>query len=395
MPLDTSIALGVQPPQVQAFNPSAMMDMQAQMEQRRSVAGLNALRGQLLQQEMSKNALAMQGQGLTNQKTSAEIKGVLSDNDLKKINATKAQLEQTDALISRAGSPEAVLATFDNPTVASAIKTIGGDPSKSKQDFATMLENPAYGPDPLTRFNNAKMHMSSGIMATQKHLSDMTSAQATQTTLEPDVTGQLMAVNKATATGVPVTQANGAPVITVPKGQLTQAQMLNEKRSAGNDYNTATDALRNIQDVSRTVDNLEKSDLSGVTGYASKLPSFGEKSLKAESQIETLKGKMTALGKTLSASTGKLGNLAVQEYQMLRDQVANFDPYKGEAATRQQLADIKASMQRIENGVRDVYTRTYGGADNPFTQFRELPKDIGSGGGNAPAGFEGWTIKEK
>lgn len=60
MPLDTSIALGVQTPQVQTINPMNIMDVMAQAQQRRENAQYNAMRGQLIQQEMQKNALAMQ-----------------------------------------------------------------------------------------------------------------------------------------------------------------------------------------------------------------------------------------------------------------------------------------------------------------------------------------------
>ena len=188
-----------------------------------------------------------------------------------------------------------------------------------------------------------------------------------------------------------------APVVTKPPvGNLTEAQKFKVKSDTSKDYASATETLRNVQDVVRTADELKKADLSGVTGYMSKVPSFSKESTIAESNIATLKGKMTAVAKTLSAATGKLGNLAVQEYQMLQDQIANFDPYKGEAATRKQLDDITSTMKRIENSVRDAYSKEYGGEDNPFPQFRELPSNIGAADkGTHPADIQDLLNKYK
>ena len=190
----------------------------------------------------------------------------------------------------------------------------------------------------------------------------------------------------------PPVQANAlaaapdAPIITkAPTGGLTEAQKFKIKSDTSKDYAIATETLRSIQDVTRVVDKLEKADISGVTGYMSLAPSLTEESTIAESNIEGLKAKMTALAKVMSAATGKLGNLAVQEYQLLQNQIDTFDPYKGEVATRDQLSNIKNTMKRIEFVVRDVYSKEYGGEDNPFAQFRELPTDVGGEANDAPA----------
>jgi hypothetical protein len=452
MPLDTSIALGVQAPQVKAVDPMAIYQM---MQDRQA----NALRTQALQQDMAKNAMIMQnteedrriaaatraeaarraaeerrlqvefmrdvqsgftpaknaimgpgtiqgstpaqfdptavknrllargnvgglktysdmleqfakqqeaegkatGQGLTNKKIEAETAGL----NLKNVTD---QLAQLNAGIERAAAPEEIDALFDGN--AEAIRATGKTPEMSKATFRELAGR--------VGFDNAKMQVAQGIMATQKHLNDMLTGQAGRSEVTQDAAGNQIIIDKAANTAMPVTTPEGAPIKSVTKGGLTEAQRLREKRATGDDYNMATTALRDLQDVVRTADRLEKADLSSVTGYASKVPSFSAEATKAESDIDTLKGKMTALSKTLSSASGKLGNLAVAEYQMLRDQIAAFDPYKGEAATRQQLADIKSTMSRIENSVRDVYSRTYGGEDNPFTQFRELPKEVGA-----------------
>lgn len=209
----------------------------------------------------------------------------------------------------------------------------------------------------------------------------------------------LPAVNGVRPAGAPsnalVTPPAAPVVVKPPVGGLTEAQKFKIKSDTSKDYTAATETLRNVQDVVRTAEELKKSNLSGVTGYASKIPSITKESTIAESNIATLKGKMTALAKTLSAATGKLGNLAVQEYQMLQDQIANFDPYKGEAATRKQLDDITSTMKRIENSVRDTYSKEYSGEDNPFPQFRELPGNIGADKNAHPSDIQNLLDKYK
>lgn len=199
----------------------------------------------------------------------------------------------------------------------------------------------------------------------------------------------------APAVAPPAARPSAPVVVKPPIGGLTEAQKFKIKSDTSKDYTAATETLRNVQDIMRSVDELKKADLSGVTGYASKLPSVTKESTIAESNIATLKGRMTALAKTLSAATGKLGNLAVQEYQMLQDQIANFDPYKGEAATRKQLDDITTTMKRIENSVRDTYSKEYSGEDNPFPQFRELPGNIGADKNAHPSDIQDLLNKYK
>jgi len=216
----------------------------------------------------------------------------------------------------------------------------------------------------------------------------------------PMVNGVRPTVGAANALAAPAPAPSltgaGRPVITkAPTGGLTEAQKLKFKDEAAKDYTAVTDALRNVQDVDRVVETLKKTNLGGVTGYLSKAPSISAESLKAESDFESLKGKMTALAKTLSAQTGKLGNLAVQEYPMLQAQISSFDPYKGEAATRYQLDQISDTIKRIENSMRDAYGKQYGGEDNPFPQFRELPGAVGVSKNEHPAEIQDLLSKYK
>jgi hypothetical protein len=317
----------------------------------------------------------MQQQLAAQQKAQAEVPGTQAESRKKGTEADKAEF--TNA--------------FDQMSVLAPYIASGAMPARAAVDV--LLKHPVAGkllssamtPEQMMDFAEKNPQGVAQILATppDKIYESLVAKPAGRTETITDSGGNTLLLDKDTGVARPVTMAApagavGEPVKSATKGGLTEAQRLREKRATGDDYNMATTALRDLQDVVRTADRLEKADLSSVTGYASKVPSFSAEATKAESDIDTLKGKMTALSKTLSSASGKLGNLAVAEYQMLRDQIAAFDPYKGEAATRQQLADIKSTMSRIENSVRDVYSRTYGGEDNPFTQFRELPKEVGA-----------------
>lgn len=385
MPLDTTIPLQVQIPKFEDYSQLA-----AQTQ-------ANALRSQIAQQEMQQNALRMQY--MQEDRARAEANRAASARQTaenRKLLAEAFKTQDPAKYLVDIGRPELLDEVTKYTKSSAESKKAGFEADKASLEadklrfaqgfaevapFASLIAN-GIAPAPAVADAVIK-HPIVGPYITKI----MTPEQIQQFAIDnPKGVADFLAT--------PPDKIYDA-VVKPPevKGQLTEAQKLREKRATADDYNMATTALRDIQDVTRTVDKLASTDLGGVTGYASVVPSLSETSLKAESDIESLKGKMTALAKTLSAASGKLGNLAVAEYQMLRDQIAAFDPYRGEAATRQQLNDIKTTMSRIENSVRDVYSRTYGGEDNPFTQFRELPGEIGTS--SAKTQFEGFTIKEK
>lgn len=297
MPIDTSIALGVRPPQFQTIDP---MTIYSAMENQR----INALREQMIQQDMAKNAMIMQntmedrraaaakaardlreqqemlrvlqggripardvvmGPGTIQASTPAgyDFEGVknkmlergslsgyeaLSKAQEQEANRLKAQraaetesatgakvraetkgldlknltdeFNSTKTLISSAGSPDAVLSVFD--AKADLIRGIGGDPEKSKRDFLAMLDNPQYGETPSQRFQNAVLHVSSGIANMQKQISDLATAKAGRTEVITGADGNTYLLDKSTGdvrmAGAPAASAPaaGAPVAGAP-----------------------------------------------------------------------------------------------------------------------------------------------------------------------------------
>ena len=103
--------------------------------------------------------------------------------------------------------------------------------------------------------------------------------------------------------------------------------------------------------------------LGGITGYQGLLPSFAESPVtsgnaaKAEQKLETFKGKIKALGRSIASLDGKLGNMAVQEWQMVSDSVQAIKPTAGNL--EEQMRDAVRQARLLAKNLRDKFDLTY------------------------------------
>jgi hypothetical protein len=103
--------------------------------------------------------------------------------------------------------------------------------------------------------------------------------------------------------------------------------------------------------------------LSGITGYQGLLTSFPESpftsgnAAKAEQKLDTFKGKIKTLGRSLASLDGKLGNMAVQEWQFISDAVQNIRPTAGNLD--QQMRDVVRQARLLSKNLRDKFDLTY------------------------------------
>jgi len=103
--------------------------------------------------------------------------------------------------------------------------------------------------------------------------------------------------------------------------------------------------------------------LGGITGYAGLLPSFAESPVtsgnaaKAEQKLETFKGKIKTLGRSLASLDGKLGNMAVQEWKMVSDSVQAIKPTAGNL--EEQMRDAVRQARLLAKNLRDKFDLTY------------------------------------
>ena len=156
--------------------------------------------------------------------------------------------------------------------------------------------------------------------------------------------------------------------------KLTPAQTLKLKTEMGKDFKVAENAIASTNELLESIDAVRSSDLKAISGpIAGRTPSAKEASLTAESRIENLKGKVTALGKASAAMTGAIGSIANQEWKILADQIAVLDLTKGEKAVSEQIDRLENMARGTVNRIRDAYERQYSEHFDLAPQYREVP----------------------
>jgi hypothetical protein len=102
--------------------------------------------------------------------------------------------------------------------------------------------------------------------------------------------------------------------------------------------------------------------LGGITGYAAMVPSLPSgDAAKAQQKLETFKGKIAALGRSLASQNGKLGNMAVQEWKVVADAVENINPSAGNL--EEQMRNVVRQAREFADRHKEKYDLTYENAD--------------------------------
>jgi hypothetical protein len=158
----------------------------------------------------------------------------------------------------------------------------------------------------------------------------------------------------------------------IPGGPAAGKPMTDlQKQAYRKDFANDTSKIKSATD---TADELEKltdelvgnpdkkipphPGLGGITGYTGMLPSLptGE-AAKAEQKLETFKGKIKALGRAIASQEGKLGNMAVQEWQMVSDAVQAIKPTAGNLD--EQMRDVVRQARVLSKNMQDKFDLTY------------------------------------
>lgn len=147
----------------------------------------------------------------------------------------------------------------------------------------------------------------------------------------------------------------------------SQAQSLIDKT-----YNPKEGAIA----LARKIKSLSRDQKEAITGFSGYVPSFRDSSREADTLINNLKGVVTALGKDAAAASGAIGPMAVQEWKIVADQIANLDL---EGMTPRALdAQMDRIIQKVSNATnlaRNVYDVQYGDdlKDYPSFKLRGIP----------------------
>lgn len=158
---------------------------------------------------------------------------------------------------------------------------------------------------------------------------------------------------------------------------LTQQQEIKLRGDVGKDYKSASTTISQMDDILDSIKAVKDAPgLSAATGYTGKyLPSFSEgEAAQAETRLENLKGKTTALGKAVASMSGSIGSIATKEWEILSNQIANINPVKGKGPLLEQIELIEEQAIGAINRIKDGYEKTRGEDFERFPQFQNLPE---------------------
>lgn len=121
---------------------------------------------------------------------------------------------------------------------------------------------------------------------------------------------------------------------------------------------------------------LSHKGLSNITGWnaltnAAALP--GSDAKGALTLLESLKAKASTVGRALASQSGKLGNMALGEWKIVSDDIANLDPKSPEFVD--QVKRIVAKTEAMEQRLRETYDEKYSIYEglNPALSADNLP----------------------
>ena len=168
--------------------------------------------------------------------------------------------------------------------------------------------------------------------------------------------------------------------------------------------NQMSDDYKSTEQVMQTMDNLQKSisdissskGLGARTGYTGYLPAWsqGQEAKIAQNRIDTLKGKVTQMGKSMASMSGAIGPMAVQEWKIVSDAVNALDPTADNFS--EQLANINDQAIGTAKRIKDVYERQYSDYYSKYPKLDSSNLKV-YGAGDAPAQTTGggWNIRKK
>jgi hypothetical protein len=152
-----------------------------------------------------------------------------------------------------------------------------------------------------------------------------------------------------------------------PVKPLTPVQDAKLRANITTDYKAAKATIDQMTDpkigLTAAVDavhNLSRPQKISLTGYSNYLPSITSGAKAADVAYANLVGKITEMGKTLASLGGAIGPMAVQEWGIVRQMVAETDPVKMDPDTLDnQLELIRATAIGAAQRIKDAYENQY------------------------------------
>ena len=188
----------------------------------------------------------------------------------------------------------------------------------------------------------------------------------------------------AAGAGAGIGAATGAPTAGRP---MSESELARRRDAVAKEYRNAGTALQNLQETLNSAQQVRTAPgLERATGFSGAyLPSFtGGAAAQAQTRLENLRGKITAMGKATAAMSGAIGSIANQEWKILADQIAVIDPVKGAGPMLEQIASLEEQARAAMGRIKDAYEKQFGEDFERFPQFRELRMPAQGSGLGAP-----------
>jgi hypothetical protein len=173
-----------------------------------------------------------------------------------------------------------------------------------------------------------------------------------------------------------------APATPAAPKPLTQLQDLKMRTDIGEARAEANESLATVQSVLDAVNDLrsvpdkDKERVLGITGEYT--PNFTGAAKTAQTKLNDIKGQVTAMAK---AAAGSIGSMAVQEWDILANQIATLQAKNLDARTLNEQLNIiehraKGLLKRTQKNYNDVYGPVIKDSEGAFDLIMPEPRKI-------------------
>lgn len=385
MPIDPRIAMGYQAPQIESpLNQFAKFQQIQSAQQQNELARMQAQeyeRG-LKEQEDFRNMLAGadvstpagRSKLLSAGKPGVEYVKGLEAVEQGRTTQAKNQQDLIKAAFQNSASALAQVNSFADakkyidsiyadPVIGEFLRSKGASPESAQQKLLKI----ATGPDPEAQFNQWKFENASGIEAAQKQFGTQvinTAGGVLQYDPRSGATRMIPGTSPADRPMTPAQSKDFELRATAAENksavkQLTEAQQIKARETIAKDRQVVSAIDASEKTMTSEIERLLKHPgLKGITGYTGMIPSLpASEAGAAENILEGIKGKVKTLGRDLASQSGKLGNMAVQEWKFVSDAVAALDPRSKDFPN--QLKLVQEAMKGLKDRSRAKFEETY------------------------------------
>jgi len=286
----------------------------------------------------------------------------------------KAAFQNSASALSQVNSfadaEKYIKSIYADPVIGEFLRSKGASPESAQKKLLKI----ATGPDPEAQFNQWKFENASGIEAAQKQFGPQVINTAGGVLQYDPRTGATKIVPGTSPADRPMTPAEtdrssiarqslelkAAAAENKPAVKpLTEAQQIKLKETIAKDRQVVSSIESQEATMNSEIERLLKHPgLKGITGYTGMIPSLpASEAGAAENILEGIKGKVKTLGRELASQSGKLGNMAVQEWKFVSDAVAALDPRSKDFPN--QLKLVQEAMKGLKDRSLAKFEETY------------------------------------